>query len=272
MKIYVINLPKDKERKSFQENQLKSFNLDYEIISAVTVADISKQIYEAHKNDWQRPLRDVEIACFYSHYHLWQRILEQNRPALILEDDALLSKCLPKILNDLFNEKDIDYINMEVVGRKKIVSKKSKAALSCNTQLYRLYLDRNGTGGYILYPSGAKKLLALEEKIGIGLADAHINTCTDLAGYQIEPAAVIQLDQCQKCGITPPLEGLSNIGTQEKPAKDIDKTWYFASKRMTEQLRQGFQHIRYLFHGEKREIQIRIEDFVFSKKKENEYG
>lgn len=266
MNIYIINLPKDKKRKSFQEKQLQAFNLTYEIIPAMTIDNITKQTYEQHKNDWQRPLRNVEIACYYSHKYLWQRIINDNEAALILEDDALLSKCIPNILDDLSTLKHIDYINLEVVGRKKIVAKEFKTLPHCNTQLYRLYLDRNGTGGYILYPSGAKKLLELEKKIGIGLSDAHINACYNLMAYQIEPAAVIQLDQCRQYGITPPLEGLSNIGTLQKPTIEADKKWYFILKRIRAQLRQGLQHILYFFQSKKRDIKIRVEDFEFSKK------
>jgi len=270
MKIYIINLPKDKERKSFQEKQLHSLNLAYEIVPAVSVHHLSKQLCQTHQNDWQRPLRPVEIACYYSHRHLWQKILDTNEVALILEDDALLSHLLPKILDELSTLKEIDYINLEVVGRKKIVSKNPHLRLQSEATLYRLYLDRNGTGGYILYPSGARKLLALEEKIGIGLSDAHINSCYHLLAYQIEPAMVVQLDQCHQYGITPPMKGVSNIGIQKKPPIENNQKWYFIRKRIQAQLRQGFQHILYFFQSKKREITLCIEDFTFSMKEEQD--
>ena len=261
MKIYVINLPKDKERKSFQEKQLKSFNLDYEVISAVTVADISKQTYEAHRDDWQRPLRNVEIACFYSHYHLWQRILEQNKPALILEDDALLSKKLPHFLQKASSLKEIDFINLESVGRKKIVSRKPIQIEACDTSLLHLYLDRNGAGGYILFPSGAKKLLTFAKQ-GIGLADAHIRSCPQLSSFQAEPILVIQMDQCHKVGITAPITMLSNITDTNKPPIPFQKQLVFKYKRLKEQLRQGIIHIRYALGTEKRKMTIVKKDFI----------
>jgi len=272
MKTYVINLPKDSERKVFQEKQLQNLNIDYEIINAVSTNDISKQTYKKHKNDWQRPLRDVEVACYYSHQILWREIIKEEEPALILEDDALLSKCMPNILKELASLQNIDYINLEVVGRKKIVSRKAQMLSSCDTKLYRLYLDRNGTGGYILFPSGAKKLLALEAKSGIGLSDAHINACTDLIAYQIEPASVIQLDQCTQYGITPPLDIKSNIGTQKKPTVNLKERWLFVPKRLKAQLKQGIQHLFSILKAEKREIKIRHEDFVSTYSKEQENG
>ncbi len=268
MKVYVVNLPKDQERRTFQEKQLQHFHLDYEIINATSTEDISAQTYEKHKYDWQRPLRTVEVACYYSHQHLWKKIIDNNEPALILEDDALLSKNIPILLKELETLKNIDYINLEVVGRKKIISKESLKIPNCNSKLFRLHLDRNGTGGYILYPLGAKKLLDLEINIGIGLADAHINSCYDLLAYQIEPACIVQLDQCEQFDIIPPLAVSSNIGTQNRPKIKIKDKLHFVLKRIHSQLRQAFQHIIYILHTEKREIIIDKKDFIFSKNKD----
>ena len=269
MTIYIINLKKDQERKVFQEKQLQALNLPYKITPAVTIHDISEETYRTHQNDWQRPLRKVEIACYYSHQHLWEKILQDNTPALILEDDALLSKHLPQILIYLKTLTHIDYINLEVVGRKKIVAKNCEEIPCCDAHLHKLYLDRNGTGGYILHPSGAQKLLTLEKKIGIGLADAHINACQDLITYQIEPAVVIQLDQCHRYGIVPPLNAVSNIGTQSKPHIPTKNRLFFALKRLTSQVQQGIQHLVHITDATKREINIRSQDFFLAHDKRN---
>ena len=268
MKTYIINLPKDKERREFQEKQLKYFHIYYEFINAVSTSDISLKTYEEHKYDWQRPLRDVEVACYYSHQHLWQKIINSNKPALILEDDVLVSKHLPEILTKLSSIQNIDYVNLEVVGRKKLISKESHNISLCHSKLYRLYLDRNGAGGYVLYPSGAKKLLDLETKIGIGLSDSHINSCYNLLAYQIEPASIIQFSQCALYGMTPPLDVKSNIDTLKKPKISIKDKLHFSAKRISAQIRQGIQFIIYIFQGEKREIKIDKEDFIFLKNKD----
>lgn len=261
MKTYVINLPKDKERRKFQERQLQHLNIDYEIVDATSVNDIDQKTYDKHRDDWQRPLRNVEVACYYSHRKLWEKSIELDQPILILEDDALLSKCMPALLKELSSLQNIDYINLEVVGRKKIVSKKSQPLSSCASKFYTLHLDRNGTGAYVLYPSAAKKLLQLEKKIGIGLSDAHINACHNLKAYQIEPAMAIQLDQCKQYGIIPPLDIKSNIGTLAKPKIADDKKWFFMRKRLNAQLKQGIKHITSIFIAKKRHITIRHEDF-----------
>ena len=74
--------------------------------------------------------------------------------------------------------------------------------IECNSKLLRLYQDRTGAAGYILWPSGANKLIQLEKNSGIGLADAHITACHALKAYQVEPSPIIQLDQCKDYGIS----------------------------------------------------------------------
>ncbi len=200
MNIFVINLSSNVERRQFQKQQLFELGLDYKILNAISIDEISKESYKKHYFDWQRPLRNAEVACYFSHRSAWQKIINSNMPALILEDDALLSKCVPELLKSFVNKKNVDFINLEVAGRKKFISKIGENIV-CNSKLFRLYQDRNGAAGYVLWPSGAKKLLEHESLNGIGLADSHIATCYSIKSYQVEPAAIIQLNQCNNYGL-----------------------------------------------------------------------
>jgi len=200
LNIFVINLSGDVERRQFQKQQLFELGLGYKILNAISIDDINKETYKKHHFDWQRPLRNTEVACYFSHRSAWQKIINNNMPALILEDDALLSKCVPELLKSLTNKQDVDLINFEVAGRKKFISKIGENIV-CNSKLFRLYQDRNGAAGYVLWPSGAKKLLEHESLNGIGLTDAHIATCYSIKSYQVEPAAILQLCQCNNYDI-----------------------------------------------------------------------
>ena len=200
MNIFVINLSGDVERRQFQKQQLSELGLDYKILNAISTDDINKETYKKHYFDWQRPLRNTEVACYFSHRAAWQKIINNNMPALILEDDALLSKCVPELLKSFSNKKNVDFINLEIASRKKFISKIGENIV-CNSKLFRLYQDRNGAAGYILWPSGAKKLLQHELENGMALADAQIASCNTLLRYQIEPAAIIQLCQCNNYDI-----------------------------------------------------------------------
>ena len=184
MNIFVINLSGAIKRRQFQKQQLLELGLEYKILEAASIDDISNEIYKKHYYDWQRPLRNTEVACYFSHKSAWNKIIKNDQPALILEDDALLSKCVPELLKSLTNKKNVDLISLEVAGRKKWISKFGQD-IACNSKLFRLYQDRNGAAGYILWPSGAKKLLQYEMENGIALADAQIASCNTLLSLSL---------------------------------------------------------------------------------------
>ena len=265
MKIFIINLPNAIERREFQKSQLQKLGLDYEFLNAISINDIEQDTYDKHYFDWQRPLRKEEVACYYSHKSAWQRIIESNKPALILEDDALLSRCVPELLKRLEVKTKTDLINFEVRNRKKYVSKDGESVLP-DSRLLRLHQDRCGAAGYILWPAGAQKLLEAEKQKGIALADAHITDCHDLLTYQIEPAAIIQLDQCSHYGIQ---TAFSRTG-KASPPESWSMSWAsrarpraasFRLKRICFQLKLGVRQLMLTGIAKKRKINLIKEDF-----------
>ena len=78
MNIFVINLSGDVERRKFQKQQLSELGLDYKILNAISIDDINKETYKKHYFDWQRPLRNTEVACYFSHRSAWQKIINKN--------------------------------------------------------------------------------------------------------------------------------------------------------------------------------------------------
>lgn len=258
MQVLIINLPAATDRREFQEAQLNALGLPHEFINATSTLDLAPEVYAMHYFDWQRPMREVEVACYYSHRKAWQRVIDNEQPALILEDDALLSKRIGEILQQL-ESVFADLVQLEVRDRKKLVAKESKP-LSDRDRLHRLYLDKTGAAGYVLWPSGAHKLLRREQQHGIGLADAHITACHDLDAWQVEPAAVIQLDQCENYGVPAPMDTRSHIATRAKPT--IQKPLFFKLKRLCFQWGLLVRQIRYSITARRRQIMLDKEDFV----------
>mgnify|MGYP001250809129 CR=1 FL=1 len=259
MQIFVINLPSAIERRKFQQDQLTKLGLEYKILDATSSDDISDATYKKHYFDWQRPLRKTEIACYYSHRLAWEMVTKSRKPALILEDDAVLSSCVPELLDNLNEIDNSDLINLENRSRKKFVSR-SYIEIDCNSKLYRLYQDRTGAAGYILWPSGANKLIQLEKNSGIGLADAHITACHKLKAYQVEPSPIIQLDQCNLYGINNTLgdtvsKSTVNVGDKYKASI------YFMIKRALYQLKLALRQLFILTKSQRRYIKIRNSDF-----------
>jgi len=259
VQIFVINLPDAVKRRKLQKDQLTKLGLEYKILNATSVEDISEATYKKHYFDWQRPLRKTEVACYYSHRSAWDRVIKIGEPALILEDDAILSIFLPELLDSLNKIKSTDLINLENRSRKKFVAR-SYVNIECNSKLLRLYQDRTGAAGYILWPSGANKLIELEKNSGIGLADAHITSCHALKAYQVEPSPIIQLDQCRKYGVSNTYSltvSKSTVSTRD----NFRGGAYFILKRLLYQLKLALRQLYLLTKSQRRYISIRNSDF-----------
>ena len=259
MKVLVISLSSAQDRREFQAQQLSRYNLDYEFLDALSTEDIDSNTYQKHYQDWQRPMKPTEVACYYSHQSAWNIVLKTQKPALILEDDALLSNCVTELLPELAQEDDVDLINLENRARKKFVSKTGRP-ISCDSKLFKLYQDRTGAAGYILWPSGAKKLIECEKRQGIALADAHITACYSLKALQIEPAPIIQLDHCEHYQIANPVgkDASSSSVSSHNNAKGGMSFWL---KRIYHQIKLGLRQLWLLTFTNRRYIHIRKQDF-----------
>lgn len=234
MHALVINLECSKERLEFQQQQLTVLGIPFLRIPAVSAKDLGDATYAEHANNWERPLRRTEVACALSHIQAWETVIQRNAHCLILEDDALLSTHTKNILDALVHQTDYDCVNLETRARKKRVSK-NKSHLWGNFFLSKLIQDKSGAAAYVLWPSGAKLLLKWVRKHGIGLADATIALGPSLKHGQVEPAAAIQLDCCNRYGLTCPLETTTSIHNIPKPEPSF---WYpFLWRRFLGQVR-----------------------------------
>jgi len=261
MKVLVINLASAIDRFNFQKKQLTKLELEFEILRAKNIDSITPNIYKKYFYDWQRPMRKTEVACYFSHKAAWEFVIKKNEPLLIIEDDALLAKDIKEILLNLSKMKNIDLINFENRGRKKFISKNS-LKISNKHSLYSLYQDRTGAACYLLWPSGAKKLISCEKKNGIALTDAHITSCYDINSFQLEPAAAIQLDYCNHYKIKNPVNidlSFSTVSKQSNP-KGGPKFWI---KRIFHQLKLGFRQILLSRKSQRRYIKILSTDFEY---------
>lgn len=259
VKVIVINLKKASNRRIFQEKQLKKLNLEYTILEAFSVKNLSNSIYDKHYHDWVRPLRKQEVACYFSHKKAWNVVIKFNSPALIIEDDALLSKYTPELLYASKKTTDVDMINLETRMRKKFLSRNSQP-ISDNFNISKLFQDRTGAAAYILFPSGAKKLIGCESDYGISLADAHITNCKKLISFQIEPAAAIQLDVCNYYNLEKYIDKkleLSSISIHNREKSNPK----FKLKRITSQIKLGVKQLILLFRAEKRHVVVNTEYF-----------
>jgi len=263
MQILVINLPDSTDRLKFQQEQLERLGLEYEVVRAISTSYVHEQVHYRLVLGWERPLLRTEVACYFSHHKIWQMVAKRNKPALILEDDALLSRYMPNILEALENRTDCDIVNLEVHGANKTVGKRSQNLVG-DYKLVSLYKDQRGAAGYVIWPSGARQLLERAKLVSPGPADEFIASTYELKKFQIEPAAVIQLDQCENYEVINRVKTTTTINTEEEQTgyiSFVDKI-KFNKRRISSQFKSMMHKMSIQSSSTKRAIALQPDDFL----------
>ena len=159
MKIFIINLEHQKEKRQFMQEQLDRLGLEAEFIAAVNGKSMSAdQLREAVYDYENCCLTPGEVGCASSHIGIYKIMVDQNiENAIILEDDAILSEKLSTSFNEITkslpSEASCCLLTEPEVYNKKIYSPTSHGSIH---QMLRGY----GTYGYVINLSAAKNLLS----------------------------------------------------------------------------------------------------------------
>ena len=237
IKALVINLDAAKERLEFQERQLSELQIPWRRVQAINAEEVDESL--PFWSTWERPLRKTEIACLTSHQKTWEEVATGKDPVLILEDDVILHKTTTDFLTQVETICDpakIDHITLEVRGRKKFLHREGFSTPS----IRKMHQDRTGAAAYVLFPSGATKLIN-ETKQRCGLADAVIANFQNLKSWQAWPGLAMQSDQCKNYGFDPPINPSSWIDAHHK---SHTKTMPQRIRRLRFQLRLAVAHLR----------------------------
>jgi hypothetical protein len=161
MKHFYINLAKRTDRKENTESLLKSIGVtDYERIDAVdgSMVDYNKVLEKKMKvcESWidpleDRPLTPGEVGCMLSHIIAWNKIVTENKPAVIIEDDLqpAVQDYNEKEIEKQLEEYDLLYLSKYNMDKNnKDVSDKFETPGYCYW-----------TAGYAVSPKGAAMLL-----------------------------------------------------------------------------------------------------------------
>ncbi|GAB5468119.1 MAG: glycosyltransferase family 25 protein [Rhodospirillales bacterium] len=143
------------------------------------------------------PLMPGELGCFASHYRLWQRLVAEDRPAMILEDDAGIAPGFATALelaSELLPKRHMIRLAALQQGRRPRLVQSLRDG-------YRLVRHNKGPGGtqaYALSPRGAAILLA-DCETWFEPVDDHLDAYWrhGLAALAIEPYRVSHDDQGQ---------------------------------------------------------------------------
>lgn len=157
MKVFLINLDKDKQRLATADARLRELGVPYERVAAVYAKELPQAELDRAVNRFRwwcaigRPVRVGEIGCAMSHYSIYRQMTE---PVCILEDDVILDNRFPELL---------EYVARQVDGSRSQVflltdHTGSVSSVSSHPTIRSSQSDMYAEG-YIITPLAAQALL-----------------------------------------------------------------------------------------------------------------
>ena len=252
-----INLDRASERRAFMERQAASLGLSLRRLPAVEAGSIDDATRATLGRSWERPLSAPELACFLSHRAAWQRAVDTDAPLLVLEDDAVLSPRLPRVLRAIEAAGGMEFLNLEDFGKRRFVRRAGARPLTDGVTTVPLARDKAGSAAYIVWPAGARRLLAMATRRAAP-ADAFLHAEAGLAAFICEPAMAIQQHVlAARQGAAGPAEGASSVQAERRRLPPTVANLPFMLRRPRTQLRLLPLHVGRL--GTLRYRQVRFD-------------
>ena len=160
MKNFVISLKSASDRREHIINQFEGKGIPFNFFDAIEPSQITSQAEKIGFTIRQGDLTQNELACFLSHFSLWNKIVNENIDYMaIFEDDIYLSDTSEKFL-DTTDWIDGDIIKIEKVY-KTVLLKNRKVKNIDGFKYVQGFLMKGhmGAGGYILSLNAAKKII-----------------------------------------------------------------------------------------------------------------
>lgn len=160
MKNFVISLKSASDRREHIINQFEGKGIPFNFFDAIEPSQITSQAEKIGFTIRQGDLTQNELACFLSHFSLWNKIVNENIGYMaIFEDDIYLSDKSEKFLNTT-DWIDGDIIKIEKVY-KTVLLKNRKVKNIDGFKYVQGFLMKGhmGAGGYILSLNAAKKII-----------------------------------------------------------------------------------------------------------------
>lgn len=217
-----INLDRAEGRRTFMERQGAALGLPLQRLPAVEASSIDTVTLETLGRSWERPLSTPELACFLSHRAAWRRAVDNDAPLLVLEDDAVLSPRLPEVLRAARSMDGMEFLNLEDFGKRRFVHRAGARSLIPGVAAVPLARDKAGSAAYVIWPAGARRLLALAASRAAP-ADAFLHAESRLSAFVCEPAMAIQQHVlAARQGTTSPPAGASSVqAPRTRPAPTL---------------------------------------------------
>ncbi|WP_047049101.1 glycosyltransferase family 25 protein [Vibrio mexicanus] len=199
IKTFVIHVSKGYEnRRAHMDSHLPKHGIvEYEYMLRGDIDDLSESVRSEFFTD---TLRLAEKSCFYKHYLVMKRVVEERIPqVLVLEDDALLvdnfTQKLSLSLKEL-KDKECYFANIEDAATSVPYSyrKPNKTLYLCSTNKL--------CGGYVYDLAFAEKLVSfIESEVVDAPIDGFIGNENERLGYSIYWCQPPLVSQGSKSGL-----------------------------------------------------------------------
>lgn len=226
MKIFIISLEKEHQRRVHIIEQFDQEDLCFEFFNAITPHTIEQGKNQLGLNNKVTELHQNEVACLLSHAILWKKAVDENLDYItIFEDDIYLGNNAKDFLQDTkWIPKDCKLIKLETFYKKAGIELWGKHyPLNDGRKLLSLATVHMGAGGYIISKQVAKELLTLLMESQKIIPVDHIvfreyPIHKNVKVYQMTPALCIQ-DVILKKGKTIFPSSLENVRNERKGEK-----------------------------------------------------
>ncbi|WP_394986403.1 glycosyltransferase family 25 protein [uncultured Helicobacter sp.] len=168
IKVHIINLKRSKDRYHTMKDKINTLLesyphlhkvLEFEFFEAIDGKALEHRHFAKHHSRrlclWLRgkELSDGELACFASHYVLWQRCVQSSKPCIVIEDDVCFSEHFAQGVQEIIHS-NYEYVRFMQLRPLKSYKPTKAPHIISTTQLCA------GTQGYYLTPNAAHKFLA----------------------------------------------------------------------------------------------------------------
>lgn len=180
MKIFVISLADQAERRAAITRQLQGLGLEFEFFDAVRGSDdlskhfTSTSVWQYRLNTRRDPLPN-EVGCYASHLSMWKNCIALNEPIVIMEDDFVAQETFPDAVETAGKLIDrCGFIRFERFRRDPRLSRSKQGAHSVLTsgqfELFYLSDPPLCLTAYAVNPPAASALVAASQTL-IGPVD-----------------------------------------------------------------------------------------------------
>lgn len=153
-KTFLINLDRDTERLRAMDQQLQDLRIPYQRFAAIMGGDLP---------GWLVPylgsaqLSPGEIGCYASHLAIMKEVADGADPALVLEDDLVISPEVPELIQSILGtDQPWEITRLSSKSRRPLVPCSPLPNGYSLVQYLRVPLH---TGAYLIKPDGARRFL-----------------------------------------------------------------------------------------------------------------